>query len=154
MVALALRCGIELRVEELGEHDDDVSGMLVHDGANAVIGVNSRHHVNRQRFTIAHELGHYFLHPDERVHVDGRRVRIEFRDKRSSMAVDRKEIEANTFAAALLMPADWVHADVEKYDGLDESAIEELARRYQVSVHAMTLRLNNLGLLDPDGIAP
>lgn len=28
---------------------------------NRIIGVNSNHHPHRQRFSIAHELGHYFL---------------------------------------------------------------------------------------------
>ena len=42
--------------------DDELSGMaFVRDG-KPVIGVNSNHHPNRQRFTIAHELAHVVLH--------------------------------------------------------------------------------------------
>ena len=71
---------------EIGE--DDISGALfrLHP---PVIGVNSRHHRNRQRFTIAHEIAHLVLHTDG-AHAD-------YRDVVSSQATDPKEIEANRF---------------------------------------------------------
>lgn len=60
-----------------------------------------------------------------------------------------KEVEANAFAMALLMPASWLKKDVEKIrkesGGLDEEHIEWLAKRYQVSLVMMTLRLVDLG---------
>lgn len=58
------------------------------------------------------------------------------------------EEEANAFAMALLMPRDWLNADVEKLrerGGLDEEHVEWLAKRYGVSVVMMTLRLCDLG---------
>ena len=57
----------------------------------------------RQRFTIAHELGHRALHPGRELILDVP-VRVNLRDKTSSMASDIEEIEANAFAATLLMP--------------------------------------------------
>ena len=60
--------------------------MLVRSDDNeAVIGVNSAHHINRQRFTIAHELGHFCLHKGKDVHID-RSFRVNRRDKRSAQA--------------------------------------------------------------------
>jgi Zn-dependent peptidase ImmA (M78 family) len=62
------------------------------------------------------------------------------------MAVDPKEIEANRFAAELLMPYNMVLADLKKrpIDVENEEAIRELAQKYQVSVQAMTHRITNL----------
>ena len=68
------------------------------------------------------------------------------RDERSSLATSREEIEANSFAAALLMPADWIGADIEGSLGERATrAVGALAQRYNVSTQAMELRLINLG---------
>ena len=75
----------------------DVSGMLVRDNESIVIGVNESHSPSRQRFTIAHELGHLVMHRGRPLVVDSARVNM--RDSRSSMATDLEEIEANSFAA-------------------------------------------------------
>ena len=42
--------------------DDEISGAIVRKDGRVVIAVNPAHHHNRQRFTIAHELGHFFFH--------------------------------------------------------------------------------------------
>ena len=63
---------------------------------------------------------------------------------------DEAEIEANLFAAEVLRPKRWLAADLEDEESLDladESIIENLARRYEVSVQAMTFRLANLGYI-------
>src|SRR5208282_5212313 len=49
---------------------EDVSGALIRDGSSVVIAVNSAQHENRQRFTIAHEIGHFLLHKGTEVHFD------------------------------------------------------------------------------------
>jgi len=70
--------------------------------------------------------------------------------ERSASPDAAMEREANAFAMALLMPSAWVRADVElircEHGGLDEDHVVQLARRYQVSVVMMTLRLCDLGL--------
>lgn len=53
--------------------DDDLSGMIYLNSTGIVIGVNESHHENRQRFTIAHELGHLVMHAQVlkgSVHID------------------------------------------------------------------------------------
>ena len=59
------------------------------------------------------------------------------------------ELEANAFAAALLMPEPFLRDDLQRrtYDMFDESAVKRLAQKYQVSVQALTIRLMELGLL-------
>ena len=77
------------------------------------------------------------------------RARINMRDHRSSLATEREEVEANRFAASLLMPADLVHLHLgnELRNPLAEiRTIEALARRFGVSPQAMEFRLTNLGL--------
>lgn len=90
----------------------------------------------RQRFTQAHELGHVILG-----HVnDGREPK---RD--TSFAVrshDPDEVDANAFAAELLMPADYVKTAVKR-----EQDISKLARLFDVSTTAMRFRLQNLRIL-------
>ncbi|RYD92993.1 MAG: ImmA/IrrE family metallo-endopeptidase [Sphingobacteriales bacterium] len=122
--------------------DDDLSGMsFIKDGV-AVIVVNSGHHPNRQRFTMAHELAHHILHKDyleDNVHVD----KVIYRNQKSSDGIYEKEIEANAFAAELLMPAShvkqYINADVN-----NEAEISRIAKIFKVSLSAMTIRLINL----------
>ena len=113
-----------------------------------IIGVNSLHSLSRRRFTIGHELGHLLLHKDEDLHVDEKSP-IRFRSEISSLAVDDNEIEANQFAAELLMPIYLLTKEIEKLPSKieTEEAIAHLADRFQVSEQAMTFRLSRLRVL-------
>lgn len=132
------------------EGKDDISGILYRDEKQTVIGINSTHSKARQRFTIAHEIGHLVLHKGE-LFVD-QAVRVNFRDKRSSLAEDQQEIEANKFAAELLMPREMIRREVEKCTTkkkvtTEEQLMTELARIFDVSEQAMGYRLFNLGII-------
>jgi len=137
--------GIEVRYEPA---EDELSGALVRKRNEVVIGVNASHHPNRQRFTIAHEIAHFLLHDGVEVHVD-QDFRVNLRDQRSSEAVSREEIEANGFAAELLMPKEFIVRDTRRFPAVDEAVKQRLANRYRVSKRAMGLRLANLGLDSP-----
>jgi len=139
--------GLGVRVER-ADLGDDCSGVLVRKGDAAVIGVNYSHHPHRQRFTVAHELGHFMLHKGGRYVDQGTTVR--FRDKESGTGTKLEERQANSFAAAILMPADWVKRVFKEHPfdlGDDEDALVAMCRRFGVSSQAMALRLINLGLL-------
>jgi len=113
----------------------------------AVIGINSLHSAARKRFTLAHELGHLLLHKDEKLHVDEQSP-IGLRTDLSSTATDANEIEANQFAAELLMPEKFLIKDLEELPSLEaDVAIDRLAKRYEVSTESMTIRLSKLGAL-------
>lgn len=134
----------------------DVSGALLRSHGAAVIIVNQDHHPNRQRYSVGHELAHHFLnHEGEREHVDWQFTVLR-RDGKSSEGTDANEIEANFFAANLLMPKDFLRSDVSqlaRFNGeaaLGEEDIKKLARRYVVSPLAMSYRLVSLGLIDPN----
>jgi Zn-dependent peptidase ImmA (M78 family) len=127
------------------DFNKEVSGVLLRQGNSIIIGVASEQSRARQRFTIAHELAHLVLHEGEELHVD-KSFRINLRSPISSKAEDVQEIEANAFAAALLMPDEFIRRDTVKMiiDVEDSDQIEKLARRYEVSTQAMTFRLMNL----------
>jgi len=134
--------------------EDDISGILVAEKNRAAIGYNAMHAPVRQRFTIAHEIGHYVLHvlnvktpPHSRLFVD--RYVVYRRGEDSATGNDQEEVEANTFAAALLMPERLVREDIKKhrFDLDDEDDLSALARHFNVSASAMSNRLANLGLL-------
>ncbi|MGN1149378.1 MAG: ImmA/IrrE family metallo-endopeptidase [Sutterella sp.] len=122
---IAERCGLHVRPEpslqEIG-----LSGYL--DGPNCEILVNPREPEPRRRFTIAHELGHYILG-----HGSANRG-----NSRSNCA--QIEINANKFAAELLMPA----SVLRRYASLPSM---ELCEKFGVSAMALEYRLRNLGLI-------
>jgi len=131
------------------------SGFILRDGKLTIIGVNTLTSRRRQRFTIAHELGHMLLHDGRSLIVD-QSVRINFRNDISSAAADDEEIEANAFAAALLMPRTLVLNHLKVYlAGATQSGgsisredlIAQLAREFDVSTEAMGYRLINLAIL-------
>ncbi len=127
--------------------DSELSGLAhIRDGV-PIVGINTLHAPNRQRFTLAHELGHVQLHRHEiehAVHVDRGSLR---RDALAAEGVDPIEIEANTFAAELLMPTDLLTTALERrsVDLEDDKAVTALAKRFRVSEAAMRYRLNSLG---------
>lgn len=149
--AIAVAEGVQVQEQPV---EDQLSGFLLRDAGTrrAVIGVNSSHHANRRRFSLAHELGHFLLHDNETVHVDRTErdhgLRIRRRDEVSSAGTDIAEREANLFAAELLMPARFLEQDVADHIGediLDEQVLRALARKYGVSAQALAFRLANLG---------
>src|ERR1700691_4612477 len=100
---IAKSLGARVRFSPL---DDELSGFVFIKDGVPIIGVNSLHHPNRQRFTIAHEIAHLQLHRDwitTTVHVDKDFPAL-MRDANSATGTEKKEIEANQFASALLMP--------------------------------------------------
>lgn len=141
---LARSCGA--RVVLVPGNEADIDGFLYQKDDEVVIGVNRDQAPVRQRFTIAHELGHLLLHEHSQVHVD-RGFRVRLRSGRSSEGIDRDEMEANRFAAELLMPIAFLKADIaeREFDLADDSEIKALAKRYGVSTQALAIRLNGLG---------
>lgn len=153
--AYRLPVPIELVLSRLGlratasSFEEEMSGLLVVENKRGAIGYNSAHPPVRQRFTVAHEIGHYMLHlknAHSRLFLD--KFVVYRRDDQSSTGNDQEEIEANAFAAALLMPAQLVHGEIKKHnlDLDDEDALGVLAKRFSVSTTAMSFRLGNLGL--------
>lgn len=111
---------------EFREHDPDQPFWCVYN-------INER--PDRQRFTMAHELGHVVLGHV----VDGRMPK---RDTNFAPRGDLDEVAANYFAASLLMPEKLVREMAEYI-----TSVERLASRFRVSPSAMGNRLKNLGIV-------
>ncbi|PDT13963.1 hypothetical protein CO670_25400 [Rhizobium sp. J15] len=127
---LATSIGLKISLESL---PNEISGYLKKKDGYWMLGVNALHHPNRRRFTIAHELGHYFLHR----HLGN------FEDKaifRRDQQANPREYEANEFAARLLMPEDRFLMVKQEY-GDNVSAI---AREFGVSELATQFRIDNV----------
>lgn len=133
----------------------DFSGVLIRDIHKNIIGVNSNHHEHRQRFTIAHEIGHFLLHEGKQVFVDNN-SKFNFRNTNSRLGTDLSEIEANTFASLLLIPETFLsrdlashhinlseQGDVKKISEEIEQLAVRLSEKYKVSPVSMLWRLIN-----------
>lgn len=131
----AVLLGINGTVEyvDSGEHAE--SSRVEPDGTFRILLPNFTSR-RRDRFTVAHELGHFFLH----FLYFGPELGVEARFNRGGK--DRLETEANLFAASLLMPEDkfkdvWAESDGEAI---------RVAEWFEVSVLAAEIRAKVLGL--------
>lgn len=126
---IATRCGLTIDYIDL---PDKFSGRLRQE--RRIIQVNKNHHPHRQRWTMAHELGHYILQHDV----------VFFTGDSEELGAPSKlnDLEADTFAAALIMPEEWI-----KKDWLEIKNLDKMSQRYWVSKEAMTRRLLNLRIL-------
>jgi len=140
---LAQKLGIKVEPKNL---DDNVSGFLVKKAGESVIGVNSNHHEVRQRFTIAHEEGHFILHSETPLFVDDYKGSILYRATNKSHDF-KKERQANMFAAALLMPKALIGQELKKipFHLEYEQKLSRISDIFKVSQQAMDYRLKSLG---------
>ncbi len=143
VVKLANTLGME--VYAVQESNDFNSQLMYQAETNAfTIQVNSAHPVNRQRFSIAHEIAHFIKHAPivkERHAIDRAKV---------FHTADRKlEDEANKLAAEILMPKEMVLESLKKTADaksfINAEALRRVAEKFKVSVAVALLRLKDLG---------
>jgi Zn-dependent peptidase ImmA (M78 family) len=138
---------LQLLEYNLGE---ETSGVLVVENGRGSIGYNPKDSYTRRRFTVAHEMGHYVLHSNANELFVDNFFLIKFRKNNIYTKEEySQEQEANAFAAALLMPEDFINKELLNKDvsNVDEGDfIEMLARKFEVSVAAMSFRLANLNI--------
>lgn len=144
-VIIAQKMGIPISQVNFKTLDgSSVLGGIKKDNGKISIYVNANDSMCRKRFTIAHELGHYFLK-----HIDNKGEFVDLH-RDASYPKSREEQDANEFAGCLLMPKDRV---IEKYNllrGLNfgTSIIEvELSKIFRVSPAAIKVRLKKLNLV-------
>lgn len=133
---------------------EDVSGAIYFQDSQFKIIINNSKPLVRQYFTLAHEFGHYLLHKEWLIDHpnDGFIEKTSTFDNLSAlMRPDtpplspdeiKREKEANNFAAEILMP----HEKVEEFWNLTHD-VGECAKAFQVSISAMAIRLEKLGLV-------
>jgi Zn-dependent peptidase ImmA (M78 family) len=129
---MALFKDAQVRYEPLQGMD----GCIVREGRAAIITVNSAiTYEGQRRFVIAHELGHFFLHPNTR------QIESVSRDQTNDWS-DRQEVEeyeANLFAAELLMPSALFAPRIKgKTPGFD--LIESLQKEFATTLTATAVQ--------------
>lgn len=139
---IASKLGIKVSIlNPWNSENEGLSGLAeIDNNGFRVIHYNNSESKNRQRFTMAHELGHHVLN-----HVNPQNPC--FRDDTNTFNSNSpvwQEREANNFAAQLLMPLDAIKTMLF-VKGI--SNIKQLADIFQVSEAAMYYRLKNLGYL-------
>lgn len=134
-MALAAKVGIHVKAKSATAAG--VSGMLLRLGND--FGIAYATHIDSpgfQNFSVAHELGHYFL-PG---HIDAVLGHGDVHESRAgSYSDDRYEVEADHFAAALLMPEDLFRTAIGSA-GSGLTAIEGLAQLCVTSLTATAIR--------------
>jgi Zn-dependent peptidase ImmA (M78 family) len=140
VLKIAERLGVAVEVVDF--EDQNVYAQLLRHGApgaDFTIQVARADGPRRRRFSIAHELAHSVLHADgDEDHF------VEYRQELGRYNPDQlyKEVQANMFASALLLPKDKVMLMWESTRDIDR-----VAQAFAVSKEAAFLRIRNLGLL-------
>ena len=143
-VALANRNGI--RVLNAAFSEEGLSGLVAKRGSDIQILVNQNDTSFRKRFTIAHEMGHFFLHltNQDGEFIDKNADLYREEEPQNNLSEERiREMQANQFAAGLLMPGELVRNTYKT--GLQD--LTRLAELFNVSEPAMGFRLNRLNLI-------
>lgn len=140
---LAHKLGIDVNNAKF--NDDSLSALIARRGSTTRIFIAQSEPPYRKRFSIAHELGHYFLHLQGDGEIADKRIQMYRRgnDPRpDDWDEDRvREIEANRFAAALLMPEEFVRDEWSVNPN-----VSAMSKIFKVSQEAMGYRIDDLNL--------
>lgn len=132
VAGIARAMGLEIYSMKLAS---GVSGVLTRSKdtqSGFLIYVNQDEPSYRQRFTAAHEIGHYVLHRN----FIGQSLEDNYMLRAAGMS-SAQETQANQFAADLLMPYDLINRAIS----MGYNTVEKLAEQFQVSKVAMSIRL-------------
>ncbi|MCR8927455.1 ImmA/IrrE family metallo-endopeptidase [Priestia megaterium] len=127
--------------------ENDMEAMIEKTDENFVIRIKDQPSIQRMRFSIAHELGHLFLHMGYLINES---LWSEVRNYKDSVyyrnGYGTEENEANEFAGAFLMPEEEFKTKAKENlkDGLYD--IDAIATHFNVSVSAAIIRGKWLGL--------
>jgi Zn-dependent peptidase ImmA (M78 family) len=124
-------------------NDDMIAGVLLRRaGGDRFVGVNADHHTIRQRFTLAHELGHLQM---------GHQARVDLAVDVFGPGRNAEEVEANYFAAEFLAPRAAVRAWLEEHGLVDRagdaSTVAQLALEFGIAFAAACFRLERAGVI-------
>lgn len=121
------------------EDPTDIDGAIIEiDGKPRIAVLNKSKSISRQRFTLAHELGHIFLSHNKRDFYEIVENESEVPDSPSEKAKPPKEIEADVFASELLIP---YHQLKKHQDSVND--LENISKLFQVSKDAMSIAIAN-----------
>lgn len=146
VIAIAKELGI--KIYEASDFSRTQSGSIKKEKGRYVIYLNGLDHPTRKRFTIAHEIGHFLLHRDYL--NQGNEAITEIKQPVTELnrpadptpmneAERKREIEANRFAAELLMPSEEFKEAFKQANN-----VEDIADKFYVSSSAVAVRAKDL----------
>ena len=127
-----------LKYIELDDPKDIDGAILEIENEPSIAVLNRAKPIQRQRFTLAHELGHIFLKHKQRDVYDPGAEREFNEEDVESRGKPPVEVEADVFASELLVPFD----QIKKFQK-EMNNVEKMAAIFQVSKQAMTLAIMN-----------
>lgn len=147
---------LEIIVQPFKPAQPDISGFLMQQGNSFGIGYSTAiRNVGFQNFTVAHELGHYFIddHPLAILSTGQHFSRSGYISK------DRFEEEADAFATELLMPWKLIEPIIRKgaggfqtiksiADGCESSLVASAVRYMQISKECVAVVVSHLGVVE------
>lgn len=144
LARIAKRKGIELIY---GHYEDHFLGQLVHSSRRFYIHLNQDKLTDknsaRSRFTIAHELGHYFIDSHRTQLSNG--ITLSYKNDLSNKTNEKIERQANHFASHLMMPKKHFIRLAKKFEpGLE--SILKLRSKFDTSIECTTLHYINLDI--------
>lgn len=119
----------------------NISGEIKESDDIVTIRINRHDAISRQRYTLAHEIAHFFLHRS--LLKNGIKDDVLYRSAQSNEV----EAEANRLAADIIMPLELVKSLIKKYsvDDLDREKVYEcVAEELAVSTTALAIRLEKI----------
>lgn len=128
--AIAWTLGAKVRYRALDGCEARIVGLQ----EKAIITVNSNSSPQRQRFSIAHELGHWALHRGLTLECRADAVEVNAMRKR------KQESAADKYASRLLMPEYLLGPELSKSKKLDIAIIQKIASEFDVSLTAAAIR--------------
>lgn len=129
LAAIAYHVGARVRRRPL----DGCEARIIGYGDNAIITVNVRSSLRRQRFSIAHELGHWHHHRGQSLVCRG--------DETRPQQATAREQAADTYAADLLMPRYIFRPRALRHGSLSFDVVSALAEDFNTSQTATAIRL-------------
>jgi Zn-dependent peptidase ImmA (M78 family) len=139
MIDVVDKIGGKLSITDVWTDGAKDGSLVVDEDGHFSIFLPSHTSYKRDRFTIAHELGHYFLHYLTRSLSERRKGMIAYR-----YGSNRAEWEANWFAAAFLMPKQEFESAFKECGG----SILQVSELFDVSESSASVRASVLGLVD------
>lgn len=107
----------------------EINGFYQYEKRNQVIFINNNLSRKEQLFVCAHELGHAILHT---------KCSVPFMRANTLFSIDKIEVEANTFAAHLLIP------DENLFESYDQMTLSDIAALYNVPLTLVELKFKGL----------
>jgi Zn-dependent peptidase ImmA (M78 family) len=124
-----------IRYEEVDDFPDTVDALIIERGRETYAAVNSRQHLHRRRFSLAHELGHFFLHRGDYGSEHTVTIDDPPSDEDLIPTKDPAESEADLFAGELLVPLAMLKPHARK-------GVAELSRIFLVSEHVVSVAIS------------